>query len=314
MAEKATSRIVVVGSANIDFIMQVPHLPTLGETVVGNRFTQAFGGKGANQAVAAARAGGRVTLLCSLGIDNFSEQMYQSFQKDGLDTSYIIRKKGSSCGTALIFIDPQGNNCIAVDPGANALISVEDIEVLDSLLTDAALLLLQYEIPSKTLARAIEIAVSRGVRIVWNFAPAHPYPFMDQFTQVNLLLVNETEAAFLAGMQPPEQNAEVEEALYRIHALGAETIILTRGKAGSSLLYEGKVNHIEAFPVKAVDSTAAGDVYCGTLAVALAEGKDLTEAVRFASAASAISVTRLGAQPSAPKREEIEVLLREKRI
>jgi ribokinase len=301
--------IIVVGSANVDYIMRVPHLPQKGETVAGSGFSQTFGGKGANQAVAAARSGGKVVLVCSLGGDALSNRMLSGFQKDGIQTNYIVQTPDAYSGTALILIDPVGNNCIAADPGANHLLTPEQVQRIEPLLARTAVLLVQYEIPPETVARALELAASYGVRTIWNFAPAHPFPYMEQFSQTDILIVNETEAGFLAGMAPPESDAETVEALYRMHELGSETIILTRGVRGSSVLAEGKVTHIEAFPVEAVDSTAAGDVYCGTLAVSLSEGKPLIDAIRFASAASAISVTRLGAQPSAPYRSEIEGFL-----
>jgi len=235
--------------------------------------------------------------------------MRSGFEQDGIQTDFLIQAPNTYSGTALILIDPNGNNCIAADPGANYLLTPQQVDRIESLLPRTAVLLVQYEIPPETVARALELATSYGVRTIWNFAPAHPFPYMEKFSQTDILIVNETEAGFLAGMNPPESDMETVEALYRMHELGAETIILTRGVNGSSVLMEGKVAHIEAFPVKAVDSTAAGDVYCGTLAVSLSEGKPLLEAIRFASAASAISVTRWGAQPSAPYRHEIEDFL-----
>ncbi|MCX7788025.1 MAG: ribokinase [Spirochaetes bacterium] len=309
MGSEKRDLIMVVGSANVDYIMRVPHLPQRGETVAGSGFSQTFGGKGANQAVAAARSGGKVVLVCSLGGDALSNRMLAGFQKDGIQTDYLVQTPDAYSGTALILIDPEGNNCIAADPGANYLLTPQQIDRIEPLLPRTAVLLVQYEIPPETVARSLELATTHGVRTIWNFAPAHSFPFMEKFTQSDLLIVNETEAGFLAGMNPPESDADTVEALYRMHELGAETIILTRGVKGSSVLSEGRVVHMEAFPVKAVDTTAAGDVFCGTLAVGLSEGKPLLEAVRFASAASAISVTRWGAQPSAPYRPEIEEFL-----
>lgn len=305
--------IIVVGSANVDYIMRVPHLPLRGETVAGSGFSQTFGGKGANQAVAAARAGGEVVLVCSIGEDELSRRMLAGFQQDRIRTDYLIQTPEAYSGTALILIDPEGNNCIAADPGANYLLTPEQVSRIEPLLPRTAVLLVQYEIPAETVGRALELANQYGVRTIWNFAPAHPFPCMEKFSQTDILIVNETEAGFLAGMSPPESDAETVEALYRMHELGVETIVLTRGVKGSSILAEGNVTHIEAFTVEAVDSTAAGDVYCGTLAVSLTEGKSLMEAVRFASAASALSVTRWGAQPSAPYRSEIEGFLAARR-
>lgn len=305
--------IIVVGSANVDYIMRVPHLPLRGETVAGSGFSQTFGGKGANQAVAAARAGGEVVLVCSIGEDELSRRMLAGFQQDRIRTDHLIQTPEAYSGTALILIDPEGNNCIAADPGANYLLTPEQVSRIEPLLPRTAVLLVQYEIPAETVGRALELANQYGVRTIWNFAPAHPFPCMEKFSQTDILIVNETEAGFLAGMSPPESDAETVEALYRMHELGVETIVLTRGVKGSSILAEGNVTHIEAFTVEAVDSTAAGDVYCGTLAVSLTEGKSLMEAVRFASAASALSVTRWGAQPSAPYRSEIEGFLAARR-
>ncbi|GAB4221589.1 MAG: ribokinase [Spirochaetales bacterium] len=309
MASKERDLIIVVGSANVDYIMRVPHLPLRGETVAGSGFSQTFGGKGANQAVAAARAGGSVILVCSIGEDELSSRMLAGFQQDGIRTDFIVQTPEAYSGTALVLIDAEGNNCIAADPGANSFLAPAQVDKIESLLPRTAVLLVQYEIPAETVGRALELANQYGVRTIWNFAPAHPFPFMEKFSQTDILIVNETEAGFLAGMNPPESDAETVEALYRMHELGVETIVLTRGVKGSSILAEGKVTHVEAFPVEAMDTTAAGDVYCGTLAVALSEGKSLEDAVRFASAGSAVSVTRLGAQPSAPYRSEIEEFL-----
>jgi ribokinase len=296
--------IVVIGSSNVDLIMKMERLPRRGESVANAAFMQTFGGKGANQAVAAAKAGGEVVFINCVGDDSYGEQVIRNLQEAGVDTQYVSRESGVASGTALIMVDAQGENYLSVAPGANYCLSPAHVERASGLIAAAGMVLLQYEITAETLVYTIDLAAHAGRKIIFNLAPAHA---LDEhcLAKLHLLVVNETETEFLCGCAVRTQ-AEVEYAAAILLDKGAQGVIITLGSQGSYVA-SGEVRaHVPAFPVQAVDTTAAGDVFCGTLAAALVEGKPLLEGVRFASAASAIAVTRLGAQPSIPTRGEID--------
>ena len=301
------SNIVVIGSSNMDLIMQVDRLPRPGETVTGGVFSRAFGGKGANQAVGAARAGGRVQFVSCLGADTFAADMLANFQRDGIDTRFVFQEKEAATGTALITVDRQGENCITVAPGANHRLLPRHIDEAEAAIRSAELVVLQCELHPDTLNYAIDRAAALGKKILLNLAPAQP--LADQYLRkLHLLVVNETEAAMLTGLSVNS----VEEATTAAEQLRTKVnggVIVTLGTRGSYVAVDNMRELIPAFKVKAVDTTAAGDVYCGSLATALVEGQSIAQAVRFASAAAAIAVTRLGAQPSAPVRREIDAFL-----
>jgi len=298
-----SNNIIVIGSSNVDFFMKMVRLPKLGETVTDCTFKQVFGGKGANQAVGAARAGGEVTFVNCVGDDQFADLMIDNFKKDGINTEYIFREKDIASGAALIMIDSQGNNYLSVAPGANYRLKKPHIDKAKNVIDDAAIVLLQYEVLPETLEYIIEVCHSLEKKVMLNLAPARPIN-EEYLKKISILVVNEVEAEFLTG-QSVSSAEDVEKAASALLAKGIETVIITLGKEGSYVATADVRKKIPAFKVEARDTTAAGDVYCGTLCVALVEGKSLYEAVRFAGAASAISVTRLGAQPSAPTREEI---------
>lgn len=298
------NNIVVIGSSNVDFFMTMDRLPKLGETVTDCTFKQVFGGKGANQAVGAARAGGNVTFVNCVGDDQFSGLMIENFRKDGISTDYVFREKDIASGAALIMIDSHGNNYLSVAPGANYRLKKPHIDRAKDVINDAAIVLLQYEVLTETLEYIIEVCHSLGKKVMLNLAPARPIG-EEYLKKISILVVNEVEAEFLTG-QGVSSAEDIEKAASALLAKGIETVIITLGKEGSYVATIGAREKIPAFRVEARDTTAAGDVYCGTLCVALVKGKSLHEAVRFAGAAAAISVTRLGAQPSAPAREEIE--------
>ncbi|MGC9469269.1 MAG: ribokinase [Anaerolineae bacterium] len=305
--------IVVIGSSNIDFIMKMDHLPARGETVTDATFMQTFGGKGANQAVAAARAGGNVVFVNCVGDDPYADKMVAGYEESGVQTDYIWHESGVSSGTALIMIGEGGHNYISVAPGANQRLTPERIDSVRDLIAGAAYVLMQFEIPSETIARALDVAEEVGVPVVWNYAPARPFD-VERLRQVGILVVNEPEAAALTGMSVTDR-ASAQAAASRLRDMGVGTAIVTLGENGSVIAsseVDGEIAHVPAFPVEPVDTTAAGDTYCGCLVVALAEGKELPEAVRFASAAAAICVQRLGAQPSTPWRQEIDAFLAER--
>jgi ribokinase len=300
--------ILVVGSSNTDMIIRVPRIPKPGETIIGREFAMAGGGKGANQAVAAARAGGRVTFVARVGDDVFGERALAGFEADGIDTRFVFRTPGSSSGIALINVDDRGENSISVASGANALLSVEDIERANEAFAAADILLLQLESPIGTVEAALRKARERGVPVVLNPAPARPLD--DALLRlVSVLTPNEHEAEILTEIAVTD-DLGAREAAARLRARGPRTVVITLGERGVYALSEGFEGLLPAFRVEPVDTTAAGDIFNGALAVALAEGLSMADALRFAQAAAAISVTRPGAQPSAPARAEIEAFIR----
>jgi ribokinase len=306
-----TQSIVVIGSSNVDFIMKMDHLPARNETVTNATFMQTFGGKGANQAVAAGRAGGHVIFVNCVGDDPYAEEMVAGFEASGVRTDHIIHEQGVASGSALVMIGEGGHNYISVAPGANARLTPNRVEALRNLIAGAAYVLMQYEIPRETIERALELAADEDVPVVWNYAPANPFD-VAYLNNVEIVVVNEPEASALSGLEVTDVES-AEAAAVELRELGVSTAIITLGEAGSVIATrEGDITHVPAFPVEAVDTTAAGDTYCGCLVVALAEGKNLTEAVRFASAAAALCVQKLGAQPSTPWREDIDAFLAER--
>lgn len=300
-------RITVIGSSNVDMIMKLSHLPAKGETVTEGAFMQVFGGKGANQAVAAARAGGSVTFVTAVGDEPYGHIMLENFRKEGMDTSHALMVEGVPSGTALIMLDQEGANYLAVASGANYSLLPVHIEALTEIIRDSALLVMQREVPNPTVQKALDIAEREGVPVLFNYAPAHPLE-LPVSAQMTGLAVNEVEAEMLTGVAVTD-TAQAQKAAEALLALGAKYVILTLGKEGAYVATEGVRQLVPTFPVTPVDTTAAGDTFSGALAVALVEGKPLLEAVRFANAAAALSVTRMGAQPSVPSRAEIEAFL-----
>lgn len=303
-------RIVVVGSINVDLVVRVSTLPRPGETVLGGRFASLPGGKGANQAVAAARAGGRTTFIARVGDDAMGRAAIAALQAEGIEADFVAVTPECPTGVALILVDGAGENSIAVASGANDRLSVDDIERARRAIEAADIVLVQLEVPLGTVTRAIEIAAAAGARVILNPAPARPLP-PTLLAQVGILTPNETEAATLVGADVAAASAATGTAALvgPLLGLGAGAVILTLGAAGALVAAGGAVTAVPAFPVEPCDTVAAGDVFNGSLAVRLAEGLDLVAATRFAAAAAAISVTREGAQTSAPRREEIEAFL-----
>ena len=296
--------IVVVGSSNTDMIIQLDRIPRPGETILGGKFSSAAGGKGANQAVGAARAGGDTTLIARVGKDMFGDQAVAGFRQDGINVSHVFRDEAAPSGVALIFVAKDGENSIAVASGANAKLVPADVKRAGKVIRSAAVLLAQLETPLATVQAAAEIAAKAGVCFILNPAPARSLPGK-LLRLVSILTPNETEAERLTGIEVTSEAAAA-KAAEQLRSRGVGTVILTLGSRGAFIADASGRQLVPGFKVKAVDTTAAGDIFNGTLAVALAEGKALPAAVRFANAAAAISVTRLGAQPSAPTRKEIE--------
>jgi ribokinase len=301
-------RILVVGSTNTDMIIRVPRIPRPGETVLGGEFAMAPGGKGANQAVAAARAGGAVTFVTRVGDDLFGRQAVRNFEGDGIDVRFVGLDAGAPTGVALINVDASGENSISVASGANARLSPEDIGRVAEAFAAADVILLQLESPLETVVAAAREARRHGVPVILNPAPARSLDD-DLLRSVAVLTPNEHEAEILAGI-PVSGKADAKRAAGKLRERGPETIVLTLGSKGVYALGDGFEGMMPAFEVTPVDTTAAGDVFNGALAVALAEKRSLPDALRFAQAAAAISVTRPGAQPSAPTRAEVEAFLR----
>ncbi len=300
--------IVVVGSSNTDMIIKVPRIPKPGETILGGTFQTAAGGKGANQAVAAARAGGEVTFIARVGDDIFGEQAIKGFIQDGINIDYVIKDKEAPSGVAEIFVADDGENSIAVASGANANLSPDDVNRAKDAIINADILVMQLESPLDTIAFAAKLAKENGVEVILNPAPAQPLSD-DLLATVSILTPNESEAELLTGM-PVTDAQSAATAAQKLRAKGIDTVIITMGAAGvyiSSELFSGMQ---PGFKVQAVDTTAAGDVFNGALAASLAARTPLQDAVKFAQAAAALSVTKLGAQPSAPKRGDILKLLR----
>jgi len=300
--------IVVIGSSNIDFIMKMPRLPALGETVTDAVFMQTFGGKGANQAVGAVRAGGSVYFVNCVGDDDGGTRMLEHFRNEGIHTDFVFQEKEIASGAALVMIGEQGANYLSVAPGANYRLTPAHIDRAEAIVRNAAMVVLQFEILPGTLKYAFDVCRRHGVKVLWNCAPAREIE-KDYLRKVTILVVNETEAGMLAGI-PVTSRASAESAAGELLRSGCETVIITLGAEGAYAASRGVSDWIPAFNVDAVDTTAAGDVYCGCLAVALVEGRILSDSARFAAAAAAISVTRLGAQPSAPYRSEIEEFMK----
>jgi ribokinase len=300
-------KIVVIGSSNVDLLMKMDHLPEKGETVTDAEFFQVYGGKGANQAVAAARAGGNVAFVNCVGEDAYTPQMVQNYKNDGIDTRFVFQEKNIASGHALIMIGGEGMNYLSVAPGANYKLTPQKIDEALPVFDEAAMIVMQYEIQEETIKYVIELAKRRNIPVLWNCAPARAFDLL-YIPKINILVLNEVEAGFLAEMTV-ETEADAEKAAQKLVDRGVEKVIITLGSKGAFVVTKTEKVSVPAFKVAAVDTTAAGDTFCGAFAVALVEGKSLKDSLQFASAAAAISVTRMGAQPSAPTRKEIESFL-----
>lgn len=296
---------MVVGSSNTDMVIKAAHLPRPGETILGGTFFMNPGGKGANQAVAIARLGGPVTFICKTGSDIFGHQSQQLFEEEGINTSYVFSDSGNPSGVALITVDEKAENCIVVASGANANLLPSDLEKAEEAIERADLVLMQLEVPMETVCFVADIAWQKGKKVILNPAPAHPLP-VDLLRHLYLITPNETEAEMITGVEITDESS-AGEAARALSGMGVQHVIITLGSKGALIYSNGKAEMVPALKVEAVDTTAAGDVFNGALTVALSEGRSLKEAARFACKASAISVTRVGAQSSAPYRNEVDI-------
>lgn len=304
-----TARIAVLGSINMDLVIRAPRLPRPGETILGTALTTHPGGKGANQAVAAARLGAAVSMIGCIGNDAHGRMLLDALARENVDITHVRTVTDQPTGAALITVDQHGENTIVVAPGANGLVSGADLDAAAETIASADILITQLEIPLATVQQAIELAHHCGRQVLLNAAPAQPLP--EGFLQaVDFLVVNEREARLISGCSENDPSGRLAGLL---RERGRGPVVVTRGAKGVvSCNRIGCVLHQDAFDVNAVDSTAAGDAFCGALAVAVAEKRladELQDAIRFANAAGALSVTRSGAQASLPTRAEVEALL-----
>lgn len=304
--------IVVIGSSNTDMVVKTSRLPAGGETVLGGDFFMNAGGKGANQAVAAARYGNRVVFVAKTGNDLFGEQVRKSLKEDNIVTDYVFTDNCHPSGVALITIDKDAENCIVVASGANMHLVPTDIDIAATEIGSADVVLMQLECPVPTVAYAARMAAKAGVPVILNPAPAPSEPLSTELLHdLYLITPNRSEASRISGIEVKDMES-AQRAAKAIHDMGPRNVIITLGGDGS-LVYDGKMfMRVEALKVEAVDTTAAGDTYNGVLASVIAEGRSLIEAVREANVAGAISVTRMGAQPAAPTRKEIEEMKKRK--
>ena len=296
------SKILVIGSSNTDMTIKSQTIPHPGETVIGGEFKMGAGGKGANQAVAAKRLGGDVTFMCKVGNDIFGDNAVESYKREGMDVSHVLRSDKPS-GVALILVDADAENCISVAAGANGDLTPDDIESNADLIRNSNILLLQNEIPVESVVLAAKIAHEAGAYVIMNPAPACEFP-EEIFRYVDLMTPNQTESEFYTGVHVSDESS-AQAAADALRYKGVGDIIMTMGSKGSMGFTSEGTFFTPSRKVQAVDTTAAGDTFCGALAVALSEGKTLKEAAEFATAASALTVQKMGAQESIPYRNNL---------
>ena len=301
-------KITVVGSFAVGLTMNVPRLPVRGETLLGSGFAIGPGGKGSNQAVGAARLGALSRFVAMIGVDNFGDIAVEMYRREGVDITHLRRTSERPTGVGFIIVGPSGENMITVDVGANLLLSPAEVDAAEALIADSDVVLSVLEIPVAPAARAAALARRHGVRMILNPAPAQPLD--DDFLRnIDILTPNEGELRVIAGLAPDDPADGVEIARSLI-ARGVGAVMITRGGEGVTIVARGaEAVHVPAFPVQPVDTTGAGDSFNSALAVALAEGKDLAAAARFAAAAGAFTVTRPGVIPALPTRAELEAFI-----
>jgi ribokinase len=297
-------KIVVIGSSNTDMVIKASRLPVPGETVIGNEFMMNPGGKGANQAVAIARMGGNVSFITKTGNDLFGRQSVELYNSENIKTDFIFSDQDKPSGVAMISVDAFGENCILVAPGANASLGIRDIEKARNEIENADILLMQLEIPMEVVEYAADIAYASDVKVVLNPAPAQT--LSDNLLKcLYLIAPNNTEAEMLSGIKVKDW-ASARRAADKISDKGVRIVVVTLGALGALVKENGSYFEVLSEKVEAVDTTAAGDTFCGSLCVGISEGKSIVEAVKIACRASAITVTRMGAQAAIPYRHEVQ--------
>lgn len=297
-----SASLVVVGSLNMDLVARTIRHPQPGETVLGSAFATFPGGKGGNQAVAAARIGGQVAMIGRVGADGFGDALVTSLAEAGVNTRYVLRTPQSSSGVALIVVSEEGQNSIVVSPGANGLLSPEDVKAAASSFEGASAVLLQLEVPLPTVIAAAELAHQAGARVILNPAPAQSLPNR-LLHLVDVLIPNQSELALLTGFE------SITLGLDALLSLGCRNVLVTLGDRGVLVADCNGSFVLNGHSIPVVDTTAAGDAFVGAFAVALGEGKSIREAAAWGNAAGALAVTRAGAQPSLPARAEVEAFL-----
>lgn len=302
-----SKKLVVLGSVNADHVLSVPRFPKPGETLVGSGYHIAYGGKGANQAVAAGRTGANIAFIACVGGDDIGARMKEQFARDGMDIQAVMAIDGTTTGVAMIWVSADGENCIGISAGANAELTPARLQPHLPLINEADVLLMQLESPLNTVEAAAQAARAAGTKVILNPAPAQPLS-ESLLRLIDVITPNETEAQALTGVVVNTE-ADAQKAANILHDYGIATVLITLGAKGVWLSEQGKGELIPGFRVQAVDTTAAGDTFNGALVTAQLEGKPLRDAIRFAHAAAAISVTRSGAQPSIPLRAEVDEFL-----
>lgn len=308
---KTAGNLVVLGSINADHILNLETFPTPGETVTGNHYQVAFGGKGANQAVAAGRSGANIAFIACTGDDDIGKNIRAQLVRDHIDIDPVSEIEGESTGVALIFVNRAGENVIGIHAGANAALSPARVEAQRERIAQASALLMQLESPIESVLAAAKIARQNNTTVALNPAPARELSD-ELLALVDIITPNETEAEKLTGIRV-ESDEDAAKAAQALHAKGIATVLITLGSRGVWASVDGEGRRVPGFRVDAVDTIAAGDTFNGALITALLEEKPLSEAIRFAHAAAAIAVTRKGAQPSVPWRDEIEAFLGQQR-
>ena len=308
---KTAGNLVVLGSINADHILNLKTFPTPGETVTGNHYQVAFGGKGANQAVAAGRSGANIAFIACTGDDDVGRNIRKQLISDNIDVEPVSVISGDSTGVALIFVNGDGENVIGIHAGANAALSPALVEAQRERIAQASVLLMQLESPIESVLTAAKIAKQNNTIVALNPAPARELSD-ELLALVDIITPNETEAEKLTGIRV-ENDEDAAKAAQVLHEKGIHTVLITLGSRGVWASVNGEGRRVPGFKVDAVDTIAAGDTFTGALITALLEEKPLSDAIRFAHAAAAIAVTRKGAQPSVPWRDEIEAFLGQQR-
>jgi ribokinase len=301
------SKVTVVGSFNMDLLARTPRMPVKGETILGGPFYMGPGGKGANQAVAAARLGAEVSMVVKLGKDMFGNLAEANLVREGVVSDWFLRSEESHTGVALILVDTSGENEIVVAAGVNELLRPEDVDKARGAIEGADMLLVELEVPMETVERAVRVAHETGTKVLLNPAPGRRLS-QQMLAMVDVLTPNETETQIITGM-PVTNIEEAKAAAHRLLAEGVKVVVITLGAQGALVVSPTLTQHVPGRQVKVVDTTGAGDAFSGALAVALAEGQELVKAVAFSCAAAALQVTRLGTAPAMPYRAEVDAFL-----
>ncbi len=307
-----SAEILIIGSINMDMVVSANRLPEMGETIMGKSYTTYPGGKGANQAIAAARMGGLVKMIGCVGKDAFGASLLENLTANNVDITSVGEDSNSSTGTALITVDDEGRNTIIVVPGANHALLPRDLDRFESVIAGAKLIVLQMEIPLVTVVYAVSMAKKHKIPVMLNPAPAQRLK-ADLLVNIEFLIPNETELAILTGI-PVSTLPEIRKAAEIMLTFGVKRLLLTRGDKGAYYLDSQKEIILPAFAVRAVDTTAAGDAFIGALVVAFAHGEEMNVAIRSGLAAGALAVTKAGAQTSLPTQQELEVFLRNNKL